>query len=54
MRLLNRLKKRLRELGAERVRIGRKWYWSLKGDYRFWEEIRDMNNFELAMGFLEE
>ena len=39
MRLLNRLRKRLRELGAERVRIGRKWYWSLKGDYRFGEKI---------------
>ncbi|MEM1678434.1 MAG: nucleotidyltransferase domain-containing protein [Ignisphaera sp.] len=37
--ILNRLRERLRELGAERVRLGRRWYWRLKKDYRFGEVI---------------
>ncbi|MFW6180901.1 MAG: nucleotidyltransferase domain-containing protein [Spirochaetota bacterium] len=31
---LDRLKKRLDELGAKRVRRGNAWYWDLKPDYR--------------------
>jgi predicted nucleotidyltransferase len=38
-KILERLKKRLEELGAERVRIGKKWYWNLKKDYEFGERI---------------
>ncbi|MEM2896393.1 MAG: nucleotidyltransferase domain-containing protein [Candidatus Bathyarchaeia archaeon] len=38
-KILERLKKRLEELGAERVRIGKKWYWNLKEDYEFGERI---------------
>lgn len=38
-RLLERLRIRLKELGAERVKFGRLWYWRLKKDYRFGEEI---------------
>ncbi len=37
--VLRRLSERLKQLGAERVRIGRKWYWRLKKDYRFGEAI---------------
>ncbi len=37
--VLERLRRRLEELGAERVWIGRKWYWRLKKDYRFGEVI---------------
>jgi len=37
--VLLRLKKRLSELGAERVWMGRKWFWILKKDYRFGEVI---------------
>ena len=37
--VLRRLKSRLEELGAERVWIGRKWYWRLKKNYRFGEVI---------------
>jgi len=33
-RRLDRLKKRLDELGAKRVRRGNAWYWDLKPDYR--------------------
>lgn len=38
-RILERLKKRLEELGAERVRCGKLWYWRLKRDYKFGEVI---------------
>ena len=38
-KVLIRLRKRLEELGAERVRVGRMWYWRLKRDYRFGEVI---------------
>ncbi len=37
--LLKKLASKLRELGAERVRVGRKWYWRLKKDFRFGEVI---------------
>ncbi len=37
--LLERLSRRLRELGAERVRLGKKWYWRLKRDYKPGEVI---------------
>ena len=37
--ILDNLRSRLRELGAERVWIGRKWYWRLKKDYVFGEVI---------------
>jgi hypothetical protein len=32
--VLQRVKKRLEELGAKKVRVGRMWYWDLKPDYR--------------------
>jgi len=38
-RILSRLSERLKELGAERVWVGKKWYWRLKKDYRFGEVI---------------
>ncbi len=38
-KIIKKLKKRLDELGAERIRLGRKWYWRLKKDYRFGEVI---------------
>lgn len=38
-RILERLKKRLVELRAKRVRIGKMWYWKLKEDYKFGEVI---------------
>jgi len=37
--VLDRLRKRLDELGSKRVRMGKKWYWLLKPDYRFGEVI---------------
>ena len=37
--ILSRLKRRLRELGAKRVWLGKKWYWVLKKDYKFGEVI---------------
>jgi len=37
--ILKRLRDKLRELGAERVWIGKKWYWRLKKDYKFGEVI---------------
>ncbi|MHC1635644.1 MAG: nucleotidyltransferase domain-containing protein [Candidatus Methanospirareceae archaeon] len=40
MKILERVRKRLEELGSKRVRMGRKWYWILKPDYRFGEVIR--------------
>jgi len=39
-KILERVRKRLEELGSKRVRMGRKWYWILKSDYRFGEMIR--------------
>ena len=40
MKILERVRRRLEELGSKRVRMGRKWYWILKPDYRFGEAIR--------------
>ncbi|MCD6510719.1 MAG: nucleotidyltransferase domain-containing protein [Thermoprotei archaeon] len=37
--ILSKLRKRLKELGAERKRMGKRWYWVLKKDYRFGEVI---------------
>ncbi|RLE96679.1 MAG: nucleotidyltransferase domain-containing protein [Thermoprotei archaeon] len=37
--ILERLRRRLEELGAERVRLGKLWYWRLKRDYKFGEVI---------------
>jgi len=38
-KILEKLSKKLMELGAERVWVGRKWYWRLKKDYKFGEVI---------------
>ena len=38
-KILLRLKRKLEELGAERVWMGKKWYWRLKRNYRFGEEV---------------
>lgn len=32
--ILERMRKKLRELGAQRKRMGRVWYWDLKPDYK--------------------
>jgi len=37
--VLAKLRARLEELGAERVRLGKRWYWILKRDYRWGEVI---------------
>lgn len=37
--VLERLRKRLESLRARKVRIGGKWYWDLKPDYKFGERI---------------
>ena len=37
--ILERLRKRLKELKAKRVRVGKMRYWKLKDDYRFGEVI---------------
>lgn len=37
--ILNSLRKKLEELGAERVKLGKKWYWILKKNYKFGEVI---------------
>lgn len=37
--VFGRLKKKLIELGAERIRMGKGWYWILKKDYKFGEVI---------------
>jgi predicted nucleotidyltransferase len=39
VKVLTRLKKRLDELGAQRIKFGKKWYWILKKDYKFGEVI---------------
>ncbi len=38
-KILEKLKKKLKELGAERIWIGKKWYWRLKKNYEFGEAI---------------
>ena len=37
--VLRRLGERLRELGAERIRLRKSWYWRLKKDYKFGDVI---------------
>ena len=37
--VLRRLRTRLEELGAEKIRVGKKWYWRLKRDYKFGDVI---------------
>ena len=37
--ILERLRKRLKELGAKRVRSGKCWYWILKPDLKFGEVV---------------
>jgi len=39
-KILERVGNKLRELGSKRVRMGKRWYWILKPDYRFGEVIR--------------
>lgn len=39
--VLARLRARLKELGAERVRRGKLWYWVLKKDYK-WGEVMEI------------
>ena len=38
-RILQKLRDRLKELGAERVKMGKKWYWVLKKYSRFGETV---------------
>jgi len=38
-KILNRLRKRLKELGAKRIWVGDKWYWMLKPDIKFGEIV---------------
>lgn len=38
--VFDEMKERLKALGSRRVTIGDKWYWDLKPDYRWGEEIR--------------
>lgn len=37
--VLDRLRRKLMEYGAKRVRMGKKWYWILKDKYEFGEVI---------------
>ena len=37
--VLERLRQKLEELGARRVKLGRGWYWVLKPDAKFGEVI---------------
>ncbi|MFP3165615.1 MAG: nucleotidyltransferase domain-containing protein, partial [Acidianus sp.] len=39
LNILEKLKEKLKELGAERVRQGKMWYWVLKKDYKFGDVI---------------
>ncbi len=39
-KVLDKLRDRLRQLGSKRIRMGKKWYWVLKPDYRFGDVIR--------------
>ncbi len=38
-KVLEKLRNRLNELGAEKVYVGKKWYWRLKKEYKFGDEI---------------
>ncbi len=37
---IKKLRRKLEELGSKRVRIGKRWFWILKPDYRFGEVIK--------------
>jgi len=37
--VLNRLREQLKRLDAKRIYIGKKWYWDLKPNYKFGEDI---------------
>ena len=37
--ILKKLRERLKEMGAVKKRIGKKWYWDLKANYKFGEDI---------------
>lgn len=37
--ILTQLKEKLKTLGAEKVKLGKKWYWRLKKDFKFGEVI---------------
>ncbi len=38
-KVLKDVENKLKELGAKRIRIGKRWYWILKQDYKFGEVI---------------
>lgn len=38
--ILENVRNKLKELGSKRIRMGKRWYWILKPDYRFGEVIR--------------
>lgn len=38
--ILERMREKMRELGSKRVRMGKKWFWVLKPDYKFGEVIK--------------
>ena len=38
--ILQNVRSRLKELGSKKVKMGKKWYWLLKPDYRFGETIK--------------
>ena len=39
-KVLEKLRAELKRLGSKKVRIGNRWYWDLKPDYKFGEVIR--------------
>ena len=39
-KIIGKLKKEMEKLGSKRVRMGKKWYWEIKPDYRIGEVIR--------------
>ena len=39
-KILERMKTQLKTLGSKRIKMGKKWYWMLKPDYKFGEEIK--------------
>ena len=40
MEILEKLKQKLNSLNAEKKKVGKKWYWDLKPDYKFGEVIQ--------------
>ncbi|MEM0011314.1 MAG: hypothetical protein QW424_03010 [Candidatus Bathyarchaeia archaeon] len=39
-KVLDRLRRRLEELGAKRVWVGNRWYWILKPNIKFGEVVK--------------